>query len=43
MSRKLIYASGLLACYCCHVDYDEKQRADKVALNTLRAGTHIAT
>lgn len=27
MSRKLIYASGLLACYCCHLDFDEAERA----------------
>ncbi|HXP87773.1 MAG TPA: nucleotidyltransferase domain-containing protein [Bryobacteraceae bacterium] len=26
MSRKLIYVSGLLACYCCHLDYTPHQR-----------------
>lgn len=27
MSRKLLYISGLLACYRCHLDYDEIERA----------------
>jgi hypothetical protein len=27
MSRKLIYVSGLLACYCCHLDFDADERA----------------
>ncbi len=27
MSRKLIYVSGLLACYRCHLDYSEQDRA----------------
>ena len=27
MSRKLIYASGLLTCFRCHLDYDETRRA----------------
>jgi predicted nucleotidyltransferase len=27
MSRKLIYVSGLLACYRCHIDYSNEQRA----------------
>jgi hypothetical protein len=27
ISRKLIYVSGLLACYRCHLDYSEEQRA----------------
>ena len=27
MSRKLIYVSGLLACYRCHLDYTPQQRA----------------
>jgi predicted nucleotidyltransferase len=27
MSRKLIYVSGLLACYRCHLDFDDKERA----------------
>lgn len=26
MSRKLIYASGLLACYRCHLDYSSDER-----------------
>jgi predicted nucleotidyltransferase len=26
MSRKLIYISGLLACYRCHLDYDDAER-----------------
>lgn len=26
MSRKLLYISGLLACYRCHLDYDETER-----------------
>jgi hypothetical protein len=26
MSRKLIYVSGLLACFRCHLDYSEEQR-----------------
>ena len=26
MSRKLIYVSGLLACYRCHLDYSDKDR-----------------
>jgi hypothetical protein len=26
MSRKLLYVSGLLACYRCHLDYDEAER-----------------
>ena len=26
MSRKLIYVSGLLACYCCHLDFTPDQR-----------------
>lgn len=26
MSRKLIYVSGLLACYCCHLDFTAEQR-----------------
>jgi hypothetical protein len=26
MSRKLLYVSGLLACYRCHLDYDDAER-----------------
>jgi len=26
MSRKLIYASGLIACYRCHLDYSDRER-----------------
>jgi predicted nucleotidyltransferase len=28
MSRKLIYVSGLLACYRCHLDFDDKARSE---------------
>jgi predicted nucleotidyltransferase len=28
MSRKLIYVSGLLACYRCHLDFDDKERSE---------------
>jgi len=31
MSRKLIYASGLLACFRCHLDYSDAQRASLFA------------
>lgn len=31
MSRKLIYVSGLLACYRCHLDYSDEERASLFA------------
>jgi hypothetical protein len=31
MSRKLIYVSGLLACFRCHLDYSDAQRASLFA------------
>jgi hypothetical protein len=35
MSRKLIYVSGLLACYRCHLDYPETER-DRVYADANR-------